>query len=267
MIEGNNYKVYMHIFPNSKLYIGVTSYTAQHRWGKNGYNYKNQKLVWRAIQKYGWENIEHIILFDNLSKKQAYQMEIDYIKYFNTTDSQNGYNCSGGGEYSTRGCSWKLSYEIRQKMSKAHLGINKGKDNPMYGKHLSESTKKKLSIAGKARHPSEETKRKLSESHMGSKNPNFGIHISKKRKNEISLRMSGENSPVRKEVICLNICKIFDTVTSAAKYFDIDKSHIVKCCKNKLQSSGKLSDGTKLKWMYYEDYLKQQNNSRMEKIS
>lgn len=29
-----------------------------------------------------------------------------------------------------------------------------------------------------------------------------------------------------------------------------DASHIIKCCKGKLKSSGKLEDGTKLQWSY-----------------
>ena len=49
--------------------------------------------------------------------------------------------------------------ETKKKMSE----INKGKNNPMYGKHLSEETKNKMSEANKGKHPSEETRRKICE--------------------------------------------------------------------------------------------------------
>ena len=32
----------------------------------------------------------------------------------------------------------------------------------------------------------------------------------------------------------------------------MSKTHIVRCCKNKQKSAGKLSDGTKLVWRYIE---------------
>lgn len=45
----NNYTVYMHIFPNNKVYIGITSRNPKYRWN-NGKNYKKQCLIARAIQ-------------------------------------------------------------------------------------------------------------------------------------------------------------------------------------------------------------------------
>ncbi len=60
---------------------------------------------------------------------------------------------------------WKgktLSEETRRKMSEAH----KGKNNPMYGKHLSTDTKQKLSESkkGKSRKPfTDEHRRKMSD--------------------------------------------------------------------------------------------------------
>ena len=66
------YFVYIHIFPNNKKYIGITSQTTQRRW-KNGKGYKSQKMLTRAINKYGWGNIEHIVLFKNLTQEEAEQ--------------------------------------------------------------------------------------------------------------------------------------------------------------------------------------------------
>ena len=38
-IMDNNWKVYRHIFPNGKSYIGITHRTVEERWGKNGEKY------------------------------------------------------------------------------------------------------------------------------------------------------------------------------------------------------------------------------------
>ena len=41
------------------------------RWGVNGRNYKSSPHFYSAIQKYGWDNFEHNILFTNLTKEEA----------------------------------------------------------------------------------------------------------------------------------------------------------------------------------------------------
>ena len=52
----------------------------------------------------------------------------------------------------------KLSKETRRKISEA----NKGKNNPMYGKHHTEETKRNIGRKNKGRKKSKETKRKIS---------------------------------------------------------------------------------------------------------
>ena len=73
----------MHTFPNNKKYIGITCRTTISRWGNNGDKYKGQ-LVYKAIQKYGWENIKHEISFDNLSKDEACKVEQELIVKYHT---------------------------------------------------------------------------------------------------------------------------------------------------------------------------------------
>lgn len=63
--------VYVHIFPNGKKYFGITSKRPNARWeGGSGYG-KNQPVMQAAIAKYGWENVEHEILFEGLSHEEA----------------------------------------------------------------------------------------------------------------------------------------------------------------------------------------------------
>ena len=71
MMKENNYTVYMHKNKiNGKVYIGITYQNVKYRWRKNGEGYKKQKF-YNAIKKYGWDNFEHIILFENLTFEEA----------------------------------------------------------------------------------------------------------------------------------------------------------------------------------------------------
>lgn len=55
-----------------------------------------------AIQKYGWENFELTILEEHSDPNIINQLEIKYIKEFNTY-GENGYNASIGGEFGYSG--------------------------------------------------------------------------------------------------------------------------------------------------------------------
>ena len=82
--------VYAHVCPNNKIYIGITNHKkAKYRWGTNGEGYNNQKLFWRAIQKYGWNNIKHIILIDGIQKEVAQECEKYLIAKYKTNDSNH----------------------------------------------------------------------------------------------------------------------------------------------------------------------------------
>lgn len=87
----NNYTVYRHIFPNGKIYIGMTRQDPLRRWN-NGRGYRTQTLMSRAINKYGWENVQHEIVAFGLSKEQAERMEIDLIASEKANDPKYGYN-------------------------------------------------------------------------------------------------------------------------------------------------------------------------------
>lgn len=89
-----DYCVYEHKFPNGKKYIGITS-DAKKRW-RNGKGYETQDKVNRAINKYGWDNIQHNIIVDGITKEQAEALEKYLIAELHTI--KNGYNVSSGGE-------------------------------------------------------------------------------------------------------------------------------------------------------------------------
>ena len=175
----DKYIIYAHINKiNQKIYIGQTHHTDPNQRWLNGWGYKNSIHFWNAIQKYGWDNFEHIILFDDLSQEMANIIEEYLIKKYDSSNRSKGYNIRLGGKNS------RLSKETRQKISKAHMGktipeevrkkiskATKGENNPFYGRTHSEETRKRMvenhwDCSGEnhylfGKHMKEETKEKL----------------------------------------------------------------------------------------------------------
>lgn len=234
----NNYIVYMHISPSDKRYIGITCKKPKYRW-KNGSGYKTQQYFYRAINKYGWHNFQHIIVAKGLTEEEAKWLEIELIREWDTTDRDKGYNITWGGEGKN---GWTPCEESRKKISEAL----KGENNPMYGKHHSEESKKKMSEP-----KSEEHKRKISEALKDRQ-------LSEEHKKKLSETRiekgcaKGKNNPSAKSVICIITNTVFYTAKEGSEYYGCDYSGIIKVCKGKLKSCGKLPDGTKLVWRYIE---------------
>lgn len=186
-MKNDSWTVYKHTAPNGKSYIGITCLPLSERWRNDGSGYKRQPF-YHAIQKYGWDNISHEILFTDLSKEAAEEIEISLIKKHRTLLSENGYNSATGGGVN-RG--FTLSDETKQKLRERHLGkkasaearkrmseAQRGEKCYWYGKHLDEATKAKIRA-----------------SRMGSKNPMYGKSRSDEFKKQLSQRVSGENNP------------------------------------------------------------------------
>lgn len=110
----------MHVSPNGKRYIGITCRKPKYRWN-NGNGYIGNKHFYNAILKYGWDNIEHIIVEDGLSKDEACKLEKELIKRYNTTSNDKGYNNSTGGE--SGGAGVVFSEDRKRKIGEAHKGM------------------------------------------------------------------------------------------------------------------------------------------------
>lgn len=124
------YCVYCHVnLINGKKYFGITCRDPYKRWGHNGYNYKSSPHFYAAIQKYGWDNFNHIVLGYVFEKEQAEETERVLIKAFRTYDEHYGYNIELDGNYKG-----KHSKEVCRKISMSKTG-----------KPRSEETKKKVS--------------------------------------------------------------------------------------------------------------------------
>lgn len=107
------YVVYKHTTPSGKVYIGITGKKPEKRW-QSGSGYKQNKHFYRAIMKYGWDNIKHEIVEDGLTKEQACDLEIKLIAEYDSTNPDKGYNHSTGGECSAVGV--HHSAETRRKL-------------------------------------------------------------------------------------------------------------------------------------------------------
>lgn len=119
----NNYSIYIHINKiNKKVYVGQTNQKPQNRWGKNGSGYKKQNF-YKAIQKYGWNNFEHIILKTDLSQQEANLEEQKFIALYDSYN--NGYNETLGGK------NRKLSNKEKIKISQFMKEKQQGKNNSM----------------------------------------------------------------------------------------------------------------------------------------
>ena len=111
----NNYIVYMHKNKiNGKIYIGQTK-NLKDRWSRQGERYKGCSHFYAAIQKYGWDNFEHIILEKNISEKDIEKKEQYWISFYHSNDKEKGYNLTEGGE------TGKLSEETKKKMSESRI--------------------------------------------------------------------------------------------------------------------------------------------------
>lgn len=118
------YIVYMHIFPNDKKYVGVTCKTPNGRWeGGCGYSQEHQPIMYNAIQKYGWENVRHEILYENLTRDEALCLEKELIAKHRTNckryGCEYGYNMTDGGEGTV---GHVVSEKSRKLMSDAKIG-------------------------------------------------------------------------------------------------------------------------------------------------
>lgn len=277
--------VYMHTNKiNNKVYIGQTCQNPTERWD-NGNGYKTCTYFHHAINKYGWDNFEHIIFAENLTKDEANRMEKILIILYNTKNPQYGYNLTDGGE----GVSgYKMTEEQKEKIRCALRGRTPSEETKRKigeahkGMTHSEETKQILRMKHKKENLSEETINKMSQTakerfENPENNPFYGKRHSDDAKAKMSefatKRLSNpENHPLygkhhteetkrklkesscRTSVVQLlldgTIVTIYDSIREAERQTKIGHSHISNCCKGKQGIAGGF------KWMYEIDYNK-----------
>lgn len=186
---------------NGKVYIGQTI-NIEKRFDKyKKLQCRRQPKLYNALKLYGIENFIFEILdtADDLSTLDF--LEDIYVLCFDSIE--HGYNCIPGGR------SNRLSKESILKMSIS-----------LTGKRRSAESKLKQSISSSGKKRSLLAIQNISKCKKGNKNPNFGKHLSEETKQKMretralknykcsdenkikaSIRMLGDNNPMRKQKI------------------------------------------------------------------
>ena len=230
-MEESGYSVYRHVFPNGKQYVGYTSNDPNARWN-NGSGYRAQ-LVYKAIEKYGWDNIEHIVVRDGLSKEEALILEKKLIKRYDLRNREKGYNVHPGGS-----AAMSASKESRDKISEWRKRNQFGEANPFYGKHRTEEQNRAVSLANTGRKHTEAELQKMRERHndvSGSNNPNFGVSCSEATKNKIREAHRSRMRPVKQYTLDGQFVSSYESIRDAARKTGINRSGIMDCCKKEIK--------------------------------
>lgn len=265
------YCVYIHTNKiNGKKYCGITN-DVNRRWRSGGIEYKPHKdqienrPFWNAIVKYGWDNFEHEIVFDNLTQEQAWEREKQTIKELNLTNNTLGYNVSEGGnggkvykvhpkgmlgkpqtEYSKE-CSRirftkdnpmkKIKWDVTHSHPRGFLGHNHTEESKkrirekLIGKSFSKERNEKISKALKGRVFSEEHLRNIKlQASKRSEKDGFRANCSKWVKVEYPDKRIELYSSIRKMELKLGISSMI-----SRRYIDTNKEYIPRYEKDKIR--------------------------------
>lgn len=202
-MEHKRWLLYRHISPSGKVYIGITSRDADKRWPK-GFGYKVCKLFFRAILKYGWDNIRHEVLFTNLEESRAKRLEIELIRHYKRLGISYNITDGGGG----------------------YLGFT-----PL------EETRMKLSEASKRRvrtKLSEETKNKIREAHLR----NSSSYKTEEFRKKISKAVEYKKKRVSQYTLQGLYIRSYDSANEAERFTNISRGSILRCCKGIVKKAG-----------------------------
>ena len=185
----------------------MTSQKPNERWC-SGYKGKMKEAIDAYPLQLCWKKY---IEFQTPNKNQALELEAELMKWYDSVE--NGYNTSSYGS------SHYKKY---------------GEKNPMFGKHLSEKTRKKLS-----------------ELKTGENNPMYGKHLSEEAKKKLSESMIGKHNKPQKPVLQFSkdgkFISEYPSTWEAERQTGCSHSNICNCCKGKRKSVGGYI------WRYKED--------------
>jgi len=200
---------------NNKIYIGVHStnnlddgYIGCGCHSNSIRNTNTRSPLPKAFLKYGIENFTLKILEFFNNRKEAYKNESELVND-EWVKNPNTYNITKGGRGGFR-------YD------------KSGKNNPNYGKHLSDDIKEKISKSVSEAHKkgkftykplSQETKNKISRANKGKKR-------SEEEKKKRSLQFLGNKNARRVKVKIKGV--IYESITEASKATGISQTHIAR---------------------------------------
>ena len=174
------------------------------------------------------KGIIHRLVAEAFIRNPDNKPEVDHID----TNRQNN------NVYNLR---WVTRKENNQNpLSLIHNGdAHRGEKNKYFGKHLPESTRKKMSESRKGHPTSLETREKIG-------NANRGRKMTEEQKLRLSIRTKGKyiggNSPSAKRVKQIdrqgNVIKLWDSISEASRELSMSVSAICRCLKGLSKTAG-----------------------------
>ena len=205
---------------NEPFYIGIATHL------KRAYDKSSRKnKIWKSIIAKTDYRVE--ILFDDLTREQALEKEIEFISFYGRIDLKTGTlaNYTNGGE-ELNGL-WnkgrKASEETKAKLREA------AKHKPP----MSKETKEKLSKSKMGHIVTEETRAKLSLINKGKKTKPWSEEQKVKNKNF----WKSQINKVAQYDLDMNLIKIWDNRIIASEELGIKKDHIRNCLRNTIKSA------------------------------
>lgn len=175
IMENTTYCIYAHIFPDGTRYIGMTK-NAKNRWYLSAY--KGVEPFYSRACEIGFDNLEHVILIEGLTKEEAMKREHDIIEQYLALGQ-----C----------CNNMLGHNHSEKTRKLFSEERKGERHYLFGKHLSDATRQKISNGNRGKKMSLESRKKMGESRSGERNGMFGKHHSEETRRKIGEATKGKH--------------------------------------------------------------------------
>lgn len=200
------------------------------------------KILSAATKKRGYQYVN--LYKDKLSKMHqihrlvatAFIPNPNNLPIVNHKDEDPTNNKAENLEWCTH--TYNINYgTATKKIRQSRLGNNFGmigQDAPMYGKHHSEETKKKISESLKAENNHFYGKSHALETRMKISETLKGLN-------------AGANNPAARKVLCITTGEIFSCAKDASNKYRLNHSALCKCCKGISKSCGGM------KWKYIKE--------------
>lgn len=197
--------IYKWTSPSGKSYIGQAVNLRRRKndflrfkdeYTSKGSAIDNARRKYNKVEDWKYEVLEYA------EKEQLNELEINYIKKYNTKDSKIGYNSTYGGD-GAKGVKWGTPKQIE---AIKHRRSFAGKNNPNYGKTMSIENKEKL------------------------RNDHLGTHLS------LETRLK-KSKPVIQLSLDNKFIKEYSSITEAANAVGCNKSLIMRVCQGKKKTA------------------------------
>ena len=219
----NKWTVYRHISPSGKVYIGITSKENVNKRWRYGTGYSSCIIFQNTINKYGWNNITHEVLFTDLIEDRAKNLEKDLIRHYKNLNISLNITDGGNGTLGR-----VFSKETILKMKNSHKGkvLSKSHRENMRIAQL-KRTKYEISKTGK-----DNIKNGLLKYYKTHSSPRKGIVLSDEEKYKNMMSQKTRKSIIQYD-LDMNFIAEFPSISYASKVTGLTLSRIAECCRGK----------------------------------